>query len=198
MTYSNIFSIGGFFQRAMNVLRSVSILFPQRLQIVEHEFPDRSSYRAWLMAEDVENGEAFRNHFQNVPTALKHSSSPFVWFTKGEKSDGSDIDCFLGGHDDTIDWCRKFLSPTSIDGDNVMESASIQNDDGHKADHGYEYDLVVIGGGSGGMAAAKEAARLGAKVACLDFVKPSPAGSTWGLGMSFSNLCSVFCLSFIL
>ena len=36
--------------------------------------------------------------------------------------------------------------------------------DGHTADHGYDYDLVVIGGGSGGLAASKEAARFGAKV----------------------------------
>ena len=26
----------------------------------------------------------------------------------------------------------------------------------------------------------QEAAGLGAKVACLDFVKPSPRGTTWG------------------
>merc|ERR1712238_155973 len=45
-----------------------------------------------------------------------------------------------------------------------------------------------IGGGSGGMAAAKEAADNGAKVACLDFVKPSPAGSTWGLGGTCVNV----------
>lgn len=32
------------------------------------------------------------------------------------------------------------------------------------------------------MAAAKEAADLGAKVACLDFVVPSPMGTKWGLG----------------
>lgn len=38
----------------------------------------------------------------------------------------------------------------------------------------YEYDLVVIGGGSGGLACAKEAAQFGAKVAVLDFVKPTP------------------------
>ena len=44
----------------------------------------------------------------------------------------------------------------------------------------YEYDLIVIGGGSGGLAAAKEAAKFDKKVACLDFVKPSPQGTTWG------------------
>ncbi|OEU16000.1 putative thioredoxin-disulfide reductase [Fragilariopsis cylindrus CCMP1102] len=60
--------------------------------------------------------------------------------------------------------------------------------DGNKADHGYDYDLVVIGGGSGGMAAAKEAALLGAKVALCDFVKPSPEGTTWGLGGTCVNV----------
>ncbi|ACO68791.1 thioredoxin-disulfide reductase [Micromonas commoda] len=54
--------------------------------------------------------------------------------------------------------------------------------------HPYDYDLVVIGGGSGGLAAAKQAAKLGAKVACLDFVKPSPRGSTWGLGGTCVNV----------
>lgn len=48
------------------------------------------------------------------------------------------------------------------------------------------YDLAVIGGGSGGLAAAKEAAKYGKKVVVFDFVKPSPAGSKWGLGGMFS------------
>lgn len=52
----------------------------------------------------------------------------------------------------------------------------------------YEYDLVVIGGGSGGLACAKEAAALGAKVAVLDFVKPSPQGTKWGLGGTCVNV----------
>lgn len=52
----------------------------------------------------------------------------------------------------------------------------------------FDYDLVVIGGGSGGIACAREAAKLGAKVALLDFVKPSPQGSTWGLGGTCVNV----------
>lgn len=40
----------------------------------------------------------------------------------------------------------------------------------------------MIGGGSGGLAAAKAAAKYGAKVGVADFVKPSPIGTKWGLG----------------
>jgi thioredoxin reductase (NADPH) len=52
----------------------------------------------------------------------------------------------------------------------------------------YDYDLVVIGGGSGGLACAKEAVQHGAKVAVLDFVKPSPQGTKWGLGGTCVNV----------
>ncbi|XP_043679595.1 thioredoxin reductase 1, mitochondrial isoform X2 [Vespula pensylvanica] len=52
----------------------------------------------------------------------------------------------------------------------------------------FNYDFLVIGGGSGGLAAAKEAVELGAKVAVLDFVTPSPKGTTWGLGGTCVNV----------
>ncbi|VDO29564.1 unnamed protein product [Onchocerca flexuosa] len=52
----------------------------------------------------------------------------------------------------------------------------------------HQYDLAVIGGGSGGLAAAKEAVRLGKKVVCLDFVKPSTRGTIWGLGGTCVNV----------
>eukprot|EP00922_Rhytidocystis_sp_ex-Travisia-forbesii_P033952 GHVS01050449.1.p1 GENE.GHVS01050449.1~~GHVS01050449.1.p1 ORF type:complete len:609 (+),score=96.39 GHVS01050449.1:247-2073(+) len=50
------------------------------------------------------------------------------------------------------------------------------------------YDLLVVGGGSGGMAAAKEAAKHGAKVMLFDFVKPSTQGTKWGLGGTCVNV----------
>lgn len=52
----------------------------------------------------------------------------------------------------------------------------------------YDYDLIVIGGGSGGLAASKEAASFGKKVAVCDFVVPSPQGTTWGLGGTCVNV----------
>ncbi|RVE72410.1 hypothetical protein OJAV_G00042770 [Oryzias javanicus] len=55
-------------------------------------------------------------------------------------------------------------------------------------DQTYDYDLIVIGGGSGGLACSKEAANLGKKVMVLDFVEPTPKGTTWGLGGTCVNV----------
>ncbi|KAM7391513.1 hypothetical protein PAMP_022198 [Pampus punctatissimus] len=52
----------------------------------------------------------------------------------------------------------------------------------------YDYDLVVIGGGSGGLACSKEAAQLGQKVAVLDYVEPSVKGTKWGIGGTCVNV----------
>lgn len=50
------------------------------------------------------------------------------------------------------------------------------------------FDLAVVGGGSGGMACAKEAARLGKKVCLFDYVEPSTQGTRWGLGGTCVNV----------
>ncbi|CAI9577065.1 unnamed protein product [Staurois parvus] len=52
----------------------------------------------------------------------------------------------------------------------------------------YDYDLIVIGGGSGGLACSKEAASLGKKVMVLDYVEPTPLGTSWGLGGTCVNV----------
>lgn len=52
----------------------------------------------------------------------------------------------------------------------------------------FDFDLVVIGGGSGGLAASKEAAKYGLRVAVFDFVTPTPMGTTWGLGGTCVNV----------
>lgn len=63
----------------------------------------------------------------------------------------------------------------------------------HSLDHWFldgtfDYDLAVIGGGSGGLACAKEAVNQGQRVAVLDFVQPSPQGTKWGLGGTCVNV----------
>ena len=104
--------------------------------------------------------------FRATIAAEAHKTSPIVWFEDGNK--------YLGGRDDTLAWARGIMSIP----ENSPSSASItaQNVDPWNPGHGFEYDLVVIGGGSGGLACSKEARKLGAKVAVLDYVKPSPIG----------------------
>ena len=52
----------------------------------------------------------------------------------------------------------------------------------------YDFDLFVVGGGSGGLACSKEAVQYGAKVAVADFVSATPMGTTWGLGGTCVNV----------
>uniref|UniRef100_A0A5K3F8L2 thioredoxin-disulfide reductase (NADPH) n=1 Tax=Mesocestoides corti TaxID=53468 RepID=A0A5K3F8L2_MESCO len=87
------------------------------------------------------------------------SSVPQVFF-RGE---------FIGGCDDVM----------AIDDQTILKKS---------AEMKYDYDLVVIGGGSGGLALAKESARCGARVSLLDFVLPTPKGATWGLGGTCVNV----------
>ncbi|XGW15371.1 hypothetical protein V3C99_001116 [Haemonchus contortus] len=51
-----------------------------------------------------------------------------------------------------------------------------------------DYDLVVIGGGSGGLSCSKAAREYGARVALVDGVVPSPHGTTWGIGGTCANV----------
>jgi thioredoxin reductase (NADPH) len=146
---------------------------------VDHCFPSREEYRSWLIDEQ------FRDAV-NDPRAKSHTSSPFCWVSKRATSKplAKDVIGFIGGCDDTLEFCRKLCSPKDEEG----PQAEMQPD-GYTEEHGYDYDLVVIGGGSGGLAASKEAVKQGAKkVVVLDFVKPSPAGSVWGLGGTCVNV----------
>jgi len=166
-----------FYKKAAGAVSSLGMLFPQRLQVVEHSFNSRTEYRAWLIDGGFRTG---------VPDSRAHShtSSPFTWFANNDALEVNNVLSFVGGCDDTLDWCRGFCAP---DGGASKPMAHMAPD-GHTADHTYDYDLVVIGGGSGGLAASKEAASFGARVAVLDFVKPSPAGTKWGLGGTCVNV----------
>uniref|UniRef100_A0A1I7X540 Pyr_redox_2 domain-containing protein n=1 Tax=Heterorhabditis bacteriophora TaxID=37862 RepID=A0A1I7X540_HETBA len=51
-----------------------------------------------------------------------------------------------------------------------------------------QFDLIVIGGGSGGLACSKAAQSLGARVALVNSVVPTPSGISWGLGGTCANV----------
>jgi thioredoxin/glutathione reductase (selenoprotein) len=186
------FNIAGFttcgaFRGAVDAVKGLSVIFPQQIGLTVHEHSTRDEFMDWLA-----------NHREGFGAA-SHKTSPFVWFEDGNK--------FLGGRDDTLAWCRNYLSlnngpHTAQSVSAPLASAGVTERSGP---HGFEYDLVVIGGGSGGLACAKEAKLLGAEnIACLDFVRPTPIGkdsmllfhgltililgTKWGLGGTCVNV----------
>mmetsp|Transcript_22226 Transcript_22226/g.33335 ORF Transcript_22226/g.33335 Transcript_22226/m.33335 type:complete len:642 (-) Transcript_22226:382-2307(-) len=185
------YSSCGFYRRAASVVASLSLLFPHRLQLVQHEFTSRDEFREWLI-----HGTNFRERVGNTLgggnlRASAHSSSPFCWTSNTADQSSTSADSvleFIGGCDDALDWCRKFAQPPAAPSTDGEANVADMVPDGHSPSHSYDYDLLILGGGSGGLAASKEAAKLGAKVAVLDYVKPSPAGSKWGLGGTCVNV----------
>jgi len=55
-------------------------------------------------------------------------------------------------------------------------------------DNKYDYDLFILGGGSGGLSCSKEAVQFGARVGVADFVVPTPIGTQWGIGGTCVNV----------
>jgi len=156
----------GFFQKAVKVTAAIELLYPKKVQVTHIELADREKYITWLKEEKPG---------KNLTGGVNHTSSPIVWLNDNE---------YLGGCDAVLDWSRQnFLS----DKKEEQKTAAGMVPDGVEMGK-YDYDLVCIGGGSGGLAMSKEAANLGANVACLDFVKPSPNGTTWGLGGTCVNV----------
>lgn len=169
------------YRKARDVANSLATLFPAQYQVTIHEHPDREAYRAWLppLREQLPT-EAGRNH----------TASPFV--CTGPDFAGNPAGCtYLGGCDATLDFARGLFSGAPA----AAPAGPAMVDDGYTPNQ-YDYDLVVIGGGSGGLATSKEAAKLiqaanpdaTNRVAVLDFVKPSTQGTTWGLGGTCVNV----------
>ncbi|CAD7969422.1 unnamed protein product [Amoebophrya sp. A25] len=75
-------------------------------------------------------------------------------------------------------WCKS-KSPEVVQCEETKKTGSMAQ---------YDYDFFVLGGGSGGLAAAKRAGGLGKRTAVADYVEPSPAGTTWGLGGTCLNV----------
>lgn len=141
-------------------------IFPDRFSIDTMDSVTRDAYQEWLAANRDGLG---------VPT---HRTSPLVWFGSG---------VVLGGCDDTIAWAQGMLSGGGKTDATAMPQTLV---DAFNPQHEFSYDLVVVGGGSGGLACAKEAATLNPdlRIALCDFVKPSGHGTKWGLGGTCVNV----------
>ena len=174
----------GYFQKAANVAAALEHLYASRVQVQILESPDRSAYKSWLASSLPKDRLGAR--------AASHTSSPICWL--GDASDDRAELEFIGGCDDFLEYARSnFLALPGSGraagggaGAKATDAAAARDAAGDGGE--YDYDLVVIGGGSGGLACSKEAAKLGANVAVLDFVKPSPQGTKWGLGGTCVNV----------
>ena len=153
----------GYFEKARNAALGLAAIFPTKIEVNVHEHSTRDEFVTWLTDS------------RDTIGASNHKSAPQVW-----NEDKTNV----GGCDGFLDWCRKFVYVGEEEQTKRMVSDGINPN----VPHGFDYDLVVVGGGSGGLACSKEAKRLGAKVAVLDFVKPSPKGSKWGLGGTCVNV----------
>ena len=168
----------GFFHKASKLVAALTVLYPDgRVRHEEQNFSTRDEYKAFLLQHKQDPQLA------GDARARAHGSSPFVTLNG----------TFLGGCDDMIAFCRANFGAGSSDSNGVEdddegEVGVLHAPDGFDPQHPYDYDLVVIGGGSGGLACAKEAAGLGARVALFDYVKPSPQGAKWGLGGTCVNV----------
>eukprot|EP01127_Copromyxa_protea_P011639 TRINITY_DN2945_c0_g1_i1.p1 TRINITY_DN2945_c0_g1~~TRINITY_DN2945_c0_g1_i1.p1 ORF type:complete len:985 (-),score=260.09 TRINITY_DN2945_c0_g1_i1:40-2730(-) len=109
-----------------------------------------------------------------VASAYKVASLPCFLFIK----DGKEVTRQVGKDAEELEAKIKAFASSSITADAPVL----------KEERPTHYDYIVIGGGSGGMASAKEAAKLGAKVAVFDYVKPSTQNTTWGLGGTCVNV----------
>ena len=155
------------YTKTCTVIVALEHLHPTRFKARMLEFPSKETFEQWLPSQKLKMS-------QQTQELQGHTESPIVW------TEASD---YVGGEDEALDLIR--TSYLSSGGRKKSPQAAT---DFTVDSTTYDYDLIVIGGGSGGLAAAKTAAELGKTVLLADYVKPSPQGSTWGLGGTCVNV----------
>ena len=88
------YSSCGFYRRAASVVASLSLLFPNKLQLIEHEFQSRDEYGEWLI-----HGSKFRDGVAGKGGNLRassHTSSPFCWLASGSEGCVEEVTEFIG------------------------------------------------------------------------------------------------------
>jgi thioredoxin reductase (NADPH) len=135
-----------------------------------HHLADSYSTKAKFYSVDIQENPSVKQKF-------KINALPTFLFLK----DGKEIHRLVGDNESDLQIMVANFTSGLIKPEALTSSLSSEPTRTH-------YDYIVIGGGSGGMASAKEAAKFGAHVALFDFVKPSSQNTTWGLGGTCVNV----------
>ncbi|GAB6033466.1 thioredoxin reductase [Chamberlinius hualienensis] len=124
-----------------------------------------------------------------VKSLFNELNVPFLALELDQHDNGADIQSMLFTMTKQRTVPNVFVNESHVGGcDDTMKANSSGRLQELLNKPSYDYDLIVIGGGSGGLAASKQAAKYGKRVAVFDFVKPTPIGTTWGLGGTCVNV----------
>lgn len=157
------------FQKTANVFAALEHLFPTRYKADILEFEDETTFKAWAAKDLVALLKLGKPPTEDVLT----------WVDDAR---------LVGGAQAGLQFARELTGDAAAPSpSSALSKASFLAAE-PSDDAKYDFDAVVIGGGSGGLAFSKRAARLGATVALLDFVRPSPQGTKWGLGGTCVNV----------
>jgi len=158
------------FQKTANVFAALEHLYPSRFRADICEFDNERALREWVASDLV---PLFKG------SVAKIDGPVVTWL---------DDNRLLGDAQAGLAFAREHLGAPQASVAQPVQSGPKPKPDVDSPDAIYDYDVVIIGGGSGGLAFSKRAARAGANVAMLDFVKPSPQGTKWGLGGTCVNV----------
>lgn len=127
-----------------------SIYHPNRLMLSMLWFYISSEFvlLQWLIDPTRDDYIGSLDDIRTRVNAPNHKTSPIVWTQDDFVNDNASTLSYLGGRDDTIAWCRKYLQVNDKD---LMGRDFVMKNDNYDTNHQFQYDLVVIGGGSGNL-----------------------------------------------
>jgi hypothetical protein len=140
------------------------------VQLDVHEFETRDAYKEWLstatqvhvrghavlltvLIHALQTDIAWSGNTHQQPTCLVQRAAGIAFVLQIYDTLLHSRSQYLGGCDNTLQWARSLMIPS----ERPAEVPVAVTTDNWNPAHAYEYDLIVIGGGSGGETACESA-----------------------------------------